>query len=647
MRMTEEDIAAIVLREIEQAEGYQSDTLDSKRKAALDAYYGLTPEPVEGLPVMVSTDVADGVHAVLAQIMPVLQSTMVEFCPNSQEDEEQAQAESDFVRNQIEKAGGYTVVADAVHDALLVANGWLKVTVDTSLDVQEYNYPRELSDAEIAAVSDVQGAKEIRVTESASTVTVRATYEKRQLLIQSVPPENMLFSENGGQFKLDELRFIAERMLYTVTQLRDMGISKTKVEQIPDATDGDWSASDARQGIYQNDGELQSVQDAEKLKRIYCCFFRLSTDGKTSELRRIWIGGNTVLLNEPAQYHPYITGSAVPVPHRIQGTGLYELLNSVQNAKTHILRQYLANLNVMNASRVAAVEGQVNMSDLTTARVNGVVRVRNPNAIVPLPSNDIGPQSMAGLAYLDSVATQRIGSAVDFNEAQTQLMGTSATAAAGQLAKVEQMAGWFAGNLVRTMILPLFQMVHKVMRLELQQPVMARIGGKWQQTDPSQWQQRDATDVNLGLTTTERAQRTNALSAVISQQQQAMQQGGAGIITDLGRIYAAMSDWIRSNDLGDPTEYLINPNSPEAQQAQQQQAQQAQQQQQQMEQMQQQMIQMQHRFELQKQDNELKFKYYDANLDAELKEADMTSKAVIEVKKLNKPEKKKDADSDD
>ena len=51
--------------------------------------------------------------------------------------------------------------------------------------------------------------------------------------------------------------------------------------------------------------------------------------------------------------------------------------------------------------------------------------------------------------------------------------------------------------------------------------------------------------------------------------------------------------------------------------------------------MQHKMTQMQQQFELQKQDNDLKFKYYDANLDAEIEEAKLTASSIIDIKKLN------------
>jgi hypothetical protein len=596
------------------------------------------PAAPEGRSQIVSLDVADALHATLAQIGPVVRTSMVEFEAMSQEDEVQAQTETDFVRVSIERAGGYDIVDDASFDALLIGNGWLHAWVDERVDVTEQRFPPDLPDEAVYAIVAMAPADTQITLRAGKDVTI-AKVEKtvKTLKIEAVPAEDMLFSEQGSGFNVDELRFVARKRLYSVSQLVERGISAAKVEELQDAT-LDAAGERARDGFLADDGEVQSVQDANRMKVVYCCYIRLSAgDNNATELRHVWIGENTdkLLINEPAEFIPFITGSAIPMPHRITGTGFGQVLQSIQSGKTHVLRQYMDNLAVMNASRVGAVEGQVNMSDLTNGRINGVVRLRSPDAIVPLPAADIGPQAIGALTYLDQVRTQRVGSSLDFSEVQAQLMGTSATAAAGQLSKVEQMGGWFAGNIVRTMMLPLFTLVHRLLRTQLAGPVMARVGGKWQATDTRQWQERLVTDIQMGMTTTEKAERLMALSQVLQQMQAMLATGGSGIIVDLPRFYNAMGDWIRTANLGSPDQYLVDPKSQEAQQAIEQKNQSSQQQTEQQVRMQAELIKLTQDFELEKQRRDLEYKAWSDKLDAEVEEAKMVSNGVIEVKKLN------------
>lgn len=639
MQLSERDLVAVLRFEIQQAQGYDADVLATKRQQALDYYQGNMPKPPEGRSGIVSKDVADSLHALMSQLAPILKTTMLDFSPEGEEDEAQAQAETDFVRDAIRKAGGWRTFFSGVHDALLVGNGWLKVEVEEDTNVTREYYPPNPPDEAIYLLSQPTAEdQKVEVRVSKLKTTVKRTTTTRRLSFRCVPPENMLFSEGPDQEDVRTQRFVAERRLYTDAQLYDLGISEEVISRIPYAENSNWPAAMARLGPYQFDSDAQAAQQSQRLREVYCCYILLSSrDSLTTERRYVWIGGSEILKNEPADDVPYLTGSAIPMPHRIQGQGLYDLLASVQAGKTDILRSFVDNLEVMNSGRIGAVEGAVNLNDLTSGRINGVVRIKRPDALVPVPAMDCGPQAMAGLDYLDKVRVSRVGSSVDLNELSAQVMKSSATAAAGQLAQVEQMAGWFAGNLVESLLKPAFMRVHRLLRTELGGPVNAKIRGKWAQTDTSQWRPRTTMDVTMGMTTAQKAQRVGALGQVVTNQFAIISNGGAGVLTDNGKMYNAMCDWMRASDLDTPEQYVIDPESPEAQQAQQNQAAQQQQQQEQMRALQQGLIQMQQAFELEKQRRDLQYKVWSDQLDAEVKEAQMTADNVTKLKVARMP----------
>lgn len=637
MRLSEQELVSVVKFEIQQAQGYDSSVLATKRQQALDYYNNIMPAPAAGRSAIVSSDVADSLHALMGQLAPIIKTTMIEFDPNGEEDEAQAQSESDFVRRAISKAGGWRVIFEAIHDALLIANGWIKVSVEEVATVTSEVYPPGLDDAQLYVLNLPTAPNQtVNVRMSSQKTTVKRTTKTSKLAFECIPPEDMLFSEGAGQEDLQQLRFVGQRKLYTDAQLADLGVSQADIDQIPLSESSQWPAVLARAGIYQYEMDQKAAQQSQQLREVFCCYQLLSSsDSNKTERRYVWLGGSKILKNEPADSVPYITGSAVPMPHRVQGQGLYELLASIQAGKTHILRNFMDNLAVANGSRIGAVEGRVNMDDLTNGRINGVVRIKDPTALVPLPATDIGPQAMNGLSYLDHVRVQRVGSSVDVNELQAQVMKSSATAAAGQLAQVEQMAGWFAENIVETLLKPAFARVHKLLRTDLAGPQKAKIRGKWQQTDSSQWPERENLDITMGMTTGEKVARIGALSQVITNQANIIAMGGGDILTSNAKMYNAMTDWMRANDLSTPEQYLIDPESPEAQQAAQGKAQSQQQQQQALADMQKQLIQIQHNFELLKQSRDLQYKVWSDQLDAEVKEAQMTADNVVKVKQIN------------
>jgi hypothetical protein len=646
MRLSKNEIAAILTRELAQAQGYNSDMLATKRSAALNYYQGLSPaQPASYTDAagnvvairsdIVSMDLADCLHSLMAQIQPIVKTTSVEFEPESEQDEPQAQAESDMVRKFIERSGGFDSVFSATHDSFLSGNGWICIEVGDETETIEKCYPPNLTPEQLTFLAEPQQKGEKRVIEADDDETcVYITNQVKRLKFRAVPPEDICYSGAIGVSDVSGLRMLAERRLFTVSQLLTLGISKQDVDAIPDNAQSDNTGDLARQGIYQYDSgnSVNAAQNAEQQKVVYVCYAKLdmNQNGK-SELRCVWMGGNQVIYDDSEAFIPYITGSVIPMPHRIEGVSLYELLRSIQDGKTHVLRNYMDNLTAMNQSRLGIVEGQVNMSDLTNGRINGIVRMRSPDAILPLPSADIGPQAMAGLDYLDRVRTQRVGSAVDFNEAQAQIMGSSATAAAGQLAKVEQMAGWFASNLVETLIKRAFLMTHRILREEFGGPVGGKIRGQWQQMDSSQWPDRKNLAVVMGMTSTERAAKVQALEKMLGYQTTILGSGGDGVLCDLSKTYNSLADWIRANNLGSPDEYLIDPSSQPAEQAKQGKSNAAKEQAATMQAQQAELLRLQHHFDMTKQEAELQYKQWSDELKAQIEEMKLHNSTLISI----------------
>jgi len=639
-KMNDGDLVTLARREVDDALGYDSDVLASKRENALLYYQGAVAAPVvANRSTIVSHDVADTVHSLLAQVNPIFQTSMLVFEPTSEEDEGASQMESDAVKWQLENSDGFKLLSQSAHDALLIGNGWLKITVEDTVDVITEQYG-ELSPEQLQVVMQPTAEnQEVEPAETKDGYSIKRSTTTQELKVECIAPEAMLFSQNSGQFSFKDLRMVGERKLFTKSDLLAMGIKQDDVDSIPDSSHDYWPGQRARDGIYTNDDE-SAKQDAEKLKECFDIQLRVDMNGNgTSELWNIIFGGQVLISKEPSKCIPYATGSPVPMPHRVQGQGMYELMHQVQDGKTQVLRNYMDNLELMNSTRVGALEGAVNMKDLTSGRLNGVVRMKRPDALFPFPVTDAGPQAIVGLNYLDTVRSQRGGASVDQNDADRQLMMSSATAAAGAMENAERMAGFYARNLVNTLLKNTYQLIHKKLRYEYTGTIGAKLRGKWQEVKPSEWQERTHMEVTSGMTTSERTNKIMGLNQVINELKSAMMAGGEGVITDKSKLYSAYADYIRAAELGQPEEYLIDPRSDESKQAQKaaaKSAEYAQGQMDRMAQMQQEIENQKLQLDRYKVDKALEFKYYDANLDAEVSEAKLVTDSVVKLKTVNK-----------
>ena len=139
-KLKDNELVALVRYEIEQSQGYDTDVLSNKREKALQYYHGIMTPGADGCSSVVSKDVADTVHALLAEIEPIYRTTIIKFKPGAEDDEAQAQLESDYTRFKFEESGGEKILYDAAHDALLISNGWIKVGVEENVEVTTHQY---------------------------------------------------------------------------------------------------------------------------------------------------------------------------------------------------------------------------------------------------------------------------------------------------------------------------------------------------------------------------------------------------------------------------------------------------------------------------------------------------------------------------
>ena len=580
----------------------------------------------------------------MAQISTIYKSSNIEFTPHNEQDEEQARLESEIIKTVIENNDEYQIFEDATFDALLQGNGWIKVevlvepeTLVQRLPFQTDQQARQMEEA-IRESQEVIDIDENINSQGQMELVVTYEVKNENLHVEAVPPENMLFSGYEDCTDLNKLTLVAERKLYTVSDLVDLGLSFDEAIACPSYGDAYTDGVRARQGVYaETMSDNEAAQEASRLKETYICYYLADLQGNGERKRyRIHVAGTTIIDKSPVNYVPYVTGSPLPVPHRIPGQGMYEIMGQIQEAKTYTLRNFMDNLAVMNQSRVGYLKGEVDVEDLLNGRVNGIVGMDRPDAIIPLPSNDIGMQAINGLSYLDQVRTQRGGAALDLNNSEMQIAKASALGAANEYAAKEKMSSHYCRNLANSLLKPVFLLVHKVMREEMSDMITAKVRGNWISVNPASWLPRKRARVIVGMSNTERQQKIMTLNAIMQQQQMWIQAGLDGVLTDVTKVYNAAIDWINAADVTEhPEEYLIDPQSDQAMQAQQQKAQQAAEQAQQAQEQQEEYASaplvietMRLEQERSLKEQELRWKYFDTMSDNEMKEAQMTVDAA-------------------
>ena len=622
-------------RELERAEGGNSDEVQSNRELAME-YYQAKPrgDEIEGRSQVVSTDVADMTNATLAMLVPMLSTdAVVEFEPESEEDEDVVKAESDVCNEVImERNNGYLEIQEAVKDALLLKNGCMKIQVKEDVAVEHLDIAG-VGDEELAFFA-TQLAPNMTAERDGDTLTVTTT--TRNFHVFAVPIENISYQASYVG-RLEDIRFFAERIRYTRSDLVDLGVDRKLVDELPSQTDAETGTSRERDQTY---GEVYDAETRDQdIIDCHECYVRVDLDGDgVSERYKILVANDsTTLMVEEADLLPYALGSPFLNPHRITGESLFDHLKATQDVKTAYQRQLIDNVTTINNGRYAYDPSNVAEEDVMKPTAGGGIRARNPaQSMVPIMVPDVTTGILAGLQYEDQRRSERGGASLDLLSADAQLVGETAHGIERQYASREALAAMMAKNLSETMVKGIYKLTHEFLRRYANAPFTVRINSAFQQVDPSQWPERVRLNVKTGMSPGQRGHLQQTLAMHMQLQAQAMAQGMNGVLATPETIYRTNQDWLRMAGVDNPERMAITPSYEAAQQA----VQGQQQQQQMLQQMQAQMAQMQLQLEKTKVENErlakeaeIRWKYYDTNVDAEVKASTAGAQGVIDLEK--------------
>ena len=487
-----EKLKAILDNGIEDAIGYlETETTDERQKAL--EYYLREPygNEVEGKSQIVTGEVAEVVDGALPQLMRLFASgdKVVQFEPVNDGDQpfaKQATEYSNWVFNK--DNDGFLVMHNWFKDALLQKVGIVKCYWEDKIDVKKESY-EYLSEDDLAVIVNDD---EVEVVEKESIeklvleeqlgpngeVLMPAQYEyfhnikvKRsenngKVTIENVPPEEFLISKRART--IADSPFTAHRKMMTRSELIAMGYDEDVVMSL--ATGDALEFSPERIARYtrgEQPTDMDSDDESMQLVEVYECYLKVDEDNDgIAEYKRVVYASNEILEEHECDYNPFHSLCPIPIPHKFYGHSLADRAMDLQLIKSTITRQMLDNLYLTNNYRVGAVEGQVNLDDLLTSTAGGVVRMKNPNAIVPMTVQSSAGQSFPMLEYIDSIQARRTGisdsqQGLDPNVLQNVTAAAVSAMSAASTGKLELIARIFAETGVTSLFKGILHLLYK------------------------------------------------------------------------------------------------------------------------------------------------------------------------------------------
>ena len=551
--LDEIELAAVLKAEFDDAEDY-IDSIGAERAESTEYYKGTRPEESDaGHSRYVSTDVHDAVSFMMPSLMRIFfgHNRVCEFVPQSAEDVELANQQTDYINHLLNKADGYQVIHAALKDSLIRKAGFVKAYYSEEIEVTSHNYT-DLDEQQVMALQ-LDPANEIvemvERTESVEAIdpetgetvaqdvvvgidlTVRRTKEKDRIVLEALPPEEVLFSRNARD--IYSCAYVAHRSIKTVSELVAMGYEHSEVADHAGISD-DLSTDSSMERRTRNPLEDISFNDRPDEAHQYVYYvehylnYDADGDGIAEKLRVCTVGSGHEIVNiEPCDHLPIVMFSADPEPHTALGSCVADYVKPLQLAKSQIMRDTLDSLGHSVFPRLILTEGQVNIDDALNTDVGQPIRVRQPGAVQPLTIPFVGQQAFPVINYLDQTREDRTGisrSSVGLNAEQMQ--STTAAAITNTINNAQGRVEVSARNLAETGMKPLFRLINRLVIQNMNRRDVFRLRNQFVVVDPRTWDTDKDIVVNVAIAGSSDREKIAALQSVLQQQQALMGQLG-------------------------------------------------------------------------------------------------------------------------
>ena len=579
----EQELKGTITRETTDALGYQNGKLVQERSLALD-YYNSEPfgNEVEGRSQVISSDVLEAVESVLPSLLRIFTAgdDIVKFEPVGPEDEEASKQATEYINHIIFKENdGWKIFYTWFKDALIQKNGFIKhyykyedeFLKESYKGLTEIEYQALLIDdaVEVVNVEEVTEEKmvmteqgEMADTQTVFNVDVKRKSSSGKICIENVPPEEMLLSKRCKN--IADAPFVAHRIKKTVSDLIGEGYDRKKIEDIPSYANSTWNEETLSRNLFDEESYMDENADPSMREILYTeCYLRTDIDNDgVAELIKVCTVGDTneILDVEEISYIPFSTITPIINPHRLFGMSVADLVMDLQQIKSVLLRQLLDNAFLMNNSRVLAVDSQVNLDDLLQSRAGNIVRVKSPNAVVPLQAQNFMQEGLAMMEKVDQIKEQRSGisrmqQGLDPNTIQkshTTATGVrEAMQSAGQ--RIETIARVFAETGIKDLMNCLLKLTTQYQDYKK----VIKIRNNYVPIDPREWKNKFNLTINVGLGTGSHEQRLQILGQILGIQEKIMMSGSK--LANEQNIYNTLERMVHNAGFKSPQEFFTNP----------------------------------------------------------------------------------------
>lgn len=601
-QMSDQELMAIIHQKINSShQWYGTGALASQRIEA-DKYYRGEPrgDEMEGRSQVVSRDVAESVDGMMPSLLRVFAGgdQVVIMEPSRQDAEDDAAQATDYINWLfLQQNEGFQVLYTWFKDALLKRNGIVMAYHENRICREKSNYSG-LTEQQFAILKndpcytilkqssypdpyapkmppqiDPQTGQPLPMPPPPMLFdcTIMSAKPVKKIIIENVPPDEFIIETRAAS--IDAASFLGRRRKTAVSDLIELGFDPEILRNLPRGETFDYSQEKLERHRDENNMMVGTEGESSDwtMRKVWVTevYIRVDYDGDgVAEWRKVTIGGDggsndTILLNEETDDHPFSSLTPYPDPHRFYGYGIYDQVKDIQDIKTALLRGSLDSIYLANNPRIGMVEGQVNVDDLLDSRVGGIVRMKNPNALVPVPTVMASPQAAQMIEYMDMMRYSRTGTSQAAAGLDPNILNSSATGANilnnNQQQRLEMIARIFAETGVKRLFRRIFQLICQ--HGDKNQTV--RLRGKWVDINPTAWAGRMDVTVSVGIGLGDKQQQMAQAMALLNLDERIVQlQGGVqGPLLTVKNVYNKLAKIVEAAGWKSVEPYYTDPDT--------------------------------------------------------------------------------------
>ena len=422
-------LLSLVKADIADAEAYQQSIIQPTVRERYNIYYADKEYYAHKFPILsktsslVSTDVADTIEWALPSLMKVFTGSdeVITVAGVTEEDDQNAGVMQSLLVYQLQRQNKFfPILYNWMKDALITGMGIIKCYWERT---EGYTPETAQLNADALRLLTQTGVEITNVEGPDIMGDFTVTWNSPYYIKNSPKLENILVSEflySPDAKNLEDANFVAHRKKVTMSHLRQKereGIYANVDMVHPDSGPISWITDQVEDVIGDHYTPLHNNQQdkAREEVTIYECYTKIdfNNDGVLEDMI-ITVAGDVILRAEPNYMgrHPFFAISPTKDPHRIWVKRSYaELIGELQDMKVALTRQIVQNIALTNDPKMILAEESINISDYIEGRK--VIRKKpgSPmgDAAMPMPVNQLSPQTFQFLEYLEGQKENRTG----------------------------------------------------------------------------------------------------------------------------------------------------------------------------------------------------------------------------------------------